>query len=166
QSAVRVLMLSRLPLAELAQQLHAHLLRTTPANKFATVFLAYLHRDGTLEYLSAGHNPVVVTAPGADPQLLGASGPPLGLLFEASYQGKRTVLPPGALLMAYTDGLSEAADPADEEFGTSRIAELAAAAQHGTVIEAVDRLFAAVDHHTQGAPPHDDRTVLAVRRLL
>jgi sigma-B regulation protein RsbU (phosphoserine phosphatase) len=166
QSAVRVLMLSRLPLAELAQQLHAHLLRTTPANKFATVFLAYLHRDGTLEYLSAGHNPVVVTMPGAETQLLGASGPPLGLLPDSRYEGMRTVLHPGGLLMAYTDGLSEATDPGDEDFGTDRIAELAGAAGDGTVAGTVDRLFAAVDRHTQGAPPHDDRTVLAVRRLV
>lgn len=166
QSAVRVLLLSRLALGELAQLLHAHLIRTTPANKFATVFLAYLHRDGTLEYLSAGHNPVVLTLPGAGTQLLGASGPPLGLLPVAHYKCMQAVLPPGALLVAYTDGLSEATDPADEDFGTERIAELAGASHDGTVTSVVDRLFAAVDRHTRGVPPHDDRTVLAVRRLV
>lgn len=165
QSAVRVLMLSRPPLAEVAQQLHAHLLRTTPANKFATVFLAYLHGDGCLEYLSAGHNPVVVARADGTTGLLSASAPPLGLLPVASFVSSRTVLAEGSLLLAYTDGLSEAVDSADEEFGTPRIAELAAGSRDVPVSEAVDRLFAAVERHTDGAPLHDDRTVLAVKRL-
>lgn len=165
QSAVRVLMLSQPPLTEVARQLHAHLLRTTPVNKFATMFLAYLHGDGALEYLSAGHNPVVVAAADGTTALLGASGPPLGLLPSSTFVASRTVLAEGSLLLAYTDGLSEAVDAADEEFGTPRIAALAAAARGAAVAEVVARLFAAVDRHTGGAPLHDDRTVLAVKRL-
>jgi phosphoserine phosphatase RsbU/P len=141
-------------------------LRTTPANKFATIFLAYLRPDGGLEYLSAGHNPVVVVTAGKELELLGATGPPLGLLPGSRYQALQTVLQPGALLIAYTDGLSEASDPDDEEFGTGRIAALAAEAVGRPVQEIVDRLFAAVDRHTGGAPPHDDRTVLALRRSM
>ena len=165
QSAVRVLMLSQPPLAEVAQQLHAHLLQTTPANKFATMFLAYLDGDGELEYLSAGHNPVIVARADGTTRLLSASTPPLGLLPVASFVASRTVLTEGSLLLAYTDGLSEAVDAEDEELGTPRIAELAAGARDLPVSEVVDRLFAAVERHTNGAPPHDDRTVLAVKRL-
>lgn len=165
QSAVRVLLLSRLPLTEVAEQLHAHLLRTTPVNKFATVFLAYLRPDGGLEFLSAGHNPVVVAQPDGGVGLLQASGPPLGLLAGARYRSSRIVLEQGSLLLAYTDGLSEAVDAEDNEFGTERIAELASAGATRPVGEVVDLLFAAIDRHTGGAPLHDDRTVLAVRRL-
>lgn len=164
QAAVRVLMLSRLSLTELVEQLHAHLLRTTPANKFATVFLALLRGDGSLEYLSAGHNPVVVAQADGTSEQLQASGPPLGLLAQAEYRSRQAVLAPGSLLVAFTDGLSEAVDADDEEFGTARIAELAAASREQNVDAVVDRLFAAVETFTGGAPPHDDRTVLAIRR--
>ncbi|HPC82969.1 MAG TPA: PP2C family protein-serine/threonine phosphatase [Thermoanaerobaculaceae bacterium] len=164
QSAVRVLMLSQPPLVEVARQLHAHLLRTTPVNKFATVFMAYLHADGQLEYLSAGHNPVVVAGADGTTILLSASGPPLGLLPAATFTSSRTELARGALLLAYTDGISEAVDAHDEEFGTRRIAELAAGARGTAPAAVVDRLFTAVEEHTGGAPLHDDRTVLAVRR--
>lgn len=164
QSAVRVLMLSRLSLTELVEQLHAHLMRTTPVNKFATVFLALLHGDGRLEYLSAGHNPVVVVRADGTHEQLHAGGPPLGLLAGAEYRSCEAVLAPGSLLIAYTDGLSEAVDASDEEFGTMRIAELAARSEEHDVDTVVARLFAAVDRFTGGAPPHDDRTVLAIRR--
>ena len=166
QSAVRLLVQGRPPLEDLVSQLHRHFLGSTPESKFATVFLAYLYENGELEWVSAGHNPVVVAPPGEECRFLRAVGPPLGLLPDATYPAQRSVLTPGTVLLAYTDGLSEApsADEAEEDFGLDRIAALVR--QHHAISMAalVAELFVAVSQHTSAAPPHDDRTVLAIRR--
>jgi serine phosphatase RsbU (regulator of sigma subunit) len=166
QSAVRLLVQSRPPLEELAQQLHLHILGSTPESKFVTVFLAYLSEGGELEWVSAGHNPAVLAVPGGDCAFLRAVGPPIGLLPKAVYPSQRETLAPGAVLLAYTDGLSEApsADEAEIDFGLDRITTLVREHRDAPMSALVSALFAAVAQHTDGSPPHDDRTVLAVQR--
>jgi sigma-B regulation protein RsbU (phosphoserine phosphatase) len=165
QAAVRLLARHCPDVGELTLQVHQHLLASSPENKFATLFLACLRPDGTLEYVSAGHNPAIIVAPKGDVELLHSSGPPVGLLQAVTYQTERVQLPPGGLLLAYTDGFSEASDPRGEEFGTERLAALAIEHRHGPLETLVEALFGAVDAFTEGAPAHDDRTALAVRRV-
>ncbi|MFI5167276.1 MAG: PP2C family protein-serine/threonine phosphatase [Thermoanaerobaculales bacterium] len=166
QSAVRLLVQGRPPLEDLTRQLHQHVLGSTPESKFATVFLAYLHEGGELEWVSAGHNPVVLARPGGKFDFLRAVGPPLGLLPNATYPAQRSMLAPGDVLLAYTDGLSEAPseDETGADFGLERITALVERHRTGPMASLVTELFAAVAAHTSGAPPHDDRTVLAICR--
>jgi len=166
QSAVRLLVQSCPTLEELARQLHLHVLASTPDSKFVTVFLAFLRDDGELEWVSAGHNPVVLVAPDGGCTFLRAVGPPIGLLPQAAYPPQRARLVPDSVLVAYTDGLSEApsGEVEDDDFGMERIAALAAEQRRRPMDQLVEALFDAVRAHTEGAPPHDDRTVLAVRR--
>jgi len=167
QAAVRVLVQDSPTLDDLVHRLHLHVLTSTPESKFVTVFLAYLRGDGELEWVSAGHNPVILAEPSGACGFLRAVGPPLGLLPDARYPSSRSVLRPGAVLLAYTDGLSEAAAPGEDgaDFGIEGVAELAVTHRGLEMGRLVDELFAAVALHTAGAPPHDDRTALAVRRL-
>lgn len=167
QAAVRLLVQGSPPLDLLAHRLHLHVLTSTPDTKFATVFLAYLHRDGELEWVSAGHNPVLLVDASGTCVELRAVGPPLGLLPDVLYPSSRSVLAPGSVLLAYTDGLSEAPAPGDDgaDFGLEGIAAHVAANRGGGMEQLVAGLFAAVASHTGGAPPHDDRTVLAARRI-
>ncbi len=167
QAAVRVLVQGSPTLNDLVHRLHLHVLASTPESKFVTVFLAYLRADGDLEWVSAGHNPVIVAEPSGACAFLRAIGPPLGLLADARYPAARTVLQPGSVLLAYTDGLSEAAAPGEDgpDFGIEGVAELAVTRRGLEMGRLVDELFAAVALHTAGAPAHDDRTALAVRRL-
>ena len=167
QAAVRILVQRSPGLSELTSQLHQHILASTPESKFATVFLAYLRSNGELEWVSAGHNPVVLVSPGGSCEFLKAVGPPLGLLPDALYPSQKAVLEPGSVLLAYTDGLSEAPGAGDDgpDFGLEGITSLAVAGHSEPMEDLVARLFAAVAAHTGGAPPHDDRTVLAARRV-
>jgi len=167
QAAVRILVQGSPTLDALVRQLHLHVLTSTPDTKFVTVFLAYLRSNGELEWVSAGHNPVVLVEPSGACGFLRAVGPPLGLIEEALYPSSRALLQPGSVLLAYTDGLSEAVAPGEDgaDFGIEGIASLAAAHRGMKMERLVDRLFAAVTSHTGGAPPHDDRTVLAACRI-
>jgi sigma-B regulation protein RsbU (phosphoserine phosphatase) len=163
-AAVRLLSRDCQSLPDLVQQVHVHLLASMLENKFATVFLGVL-RDGEVEYVSAGHNPAVLVQPDGSVELLRASGPPIGLLADVRFRSVTVPIKPGALLAAYTDGFSEAPAPDDgDDFGVQRIVDLVAA-RRGAPLEAiVDDLFAAVDRYTGGAPPHDDRSLLLLRR--
>jgi serine phosphatase RsbU (regulator of sigma subunit) len=167
QAGVRLLVHGSPDLAELTNTLHEHLLASTPDSKFATVFMANLRSSGELEWVSAGHNPVVLVRAGGSCEYLKAVGPPLGLLPDVSYSPRTALLDPGSVLLAYTDGLSEAPAPGDEgqDFGLEGIAALAVEHRGGPMARLVGEIFEAVDAHTGGAPPHDDRTVLAARRL-
>jgi serine phosphatase RsbU (regulator of sigma subunit) len=167
QAAVRLLVQGSPKLSDLTRQLHQHILVSTPESKFATVFMAYLRNNGELEWVSAGHNPVVLVSADGACDYLKAVGPPLGLLPDAYYPSSTAVLRPGTVLLAYTDGLSEAPAPGEDgqDFGLEGIASLAVERRGGGMERLVADLFTAVAAHTGGAPLHDDRTVLAARRL-
>lgn len=166
QAAVRLLVRDGPPLEELTAQLNAHVLRSTPETKFATLFLAYLEPEGRLNWVSAGHNPALLMTPEGGCESLPAVGPPLGLLPNVAYASRRVALAPGSLLVVYSDGLSEAPGAATgDDFGSQRIAALVAERRQETPGAVVAGLFDAVVAHTGGALPHDDRSVLAVRRL-
>jgi phosphoserine phosphatase RsbU/P len=166
-AAVRLLCRDDPELPELVGQVHAYLLSSMLDNKFATVFLGHLHDGGELEYVSAGHNPAVLVHPDGATELLRASGPPLGLLADVHFRAARATLQPGSLLVVYTDGFTEAPSPADDDdFGMTRVIDLAVAHRRDPLEAIVSAFFAAVDRHTAGAPPHDDRTLLLLRRLV
>ncbi len=137
----------------------------TPPDKFATAVLAVLEpATGALTVVNAGHNPpCVVRASGAVEQLA-ATGFPLGLLPEADYDKLDLVLEPGDLVVFYTDGIVEAANPAGDEFGLDRLAEIflldreAGLAVLGGTLERQLLDFAA------GEPFADDRTLVLLRR--
>jgi phosphoserine phosphatase RsbU/P len=165
-AAVRLLSRESASLSDLVQQLHLHLLASMLENKFATVFIGWLRAGDELEYVSAGHNPAALVRPDGTVELLYATGPPLGLLADVRFRSVTVKLVPGSLLVAYTDGFSEAPNPTDDDdFGVQRVVDLAVAHRRDPLGTVVGELFAAVERHTAGAPAHDDRTLLLLRRL-
>ncbi len=139
--------------------------RTSP-ERYATGFVAVLHTDsGRLCWTNAGHNPALLLRAGGGHEELGATGLPLGLLPEAEYQREERTLGPGDLLVVYTDGVTEAANPAGEEYGLERLLELSRThAAHGVAALAA-ALMADLEAFADGALFGDDRTFLLVRRL-
>jgi len=141
------------------------LLQRTEAAKYATVFLAAVEpHTGRLRYASAGHNPALLVRASGESEPLGATGPPLGLLAEARYGGADRSLEPGDLLAVHSDGIVEATDPGDREYGLDRLADLCRRhraeplAALAAAVETDLRAFAA------GVPFADDRTLLLLRR--
>lgn len=134
------------------------------ANMFATAFLGILDpRDGRLEYLNAGHDPPVVLGPSGAVARLAPTGPALGLLPGLEFRVAGATLEPGALLCAYTDGVSEYRSAAGAFYGEDRLlAQLAAAAPSADA--QLGRLLADLDLFAAGTEQADDITLLAVRR--
>jgi sigma-B regulation protein RsbU (phosphoserine phosphatase) len=89
----------------------------------------------------------------------------LGILPMAQYEEVRTRMEPGDTLVLFSDGVTEAVNPADEDFGEQRLADLVATLQDRSAREIVQAVHAEVARFTQGAPPADDITVVVARRL-
>jgi sigma-B regulation protein RsbU (phosphoserine phosphatase) len=136
------------------------------ANMFATVFFAVLSPgSGELHYVNAGHDPPVVLEPGADtPRRLSPSGPAVGLSAGLAFRVDSTVLAPGATLLAFTDGVTDACDAESRMFGEARLLGLLDARPESTAAATLDRIESALADHVQGGPRFDDITLLAVRR--
>jgi phosphoserine phosphatase RsbU/P len=132
--------------------------------RFVTAVLAQLDLDtGTLRYYNAGHPPPLITRGGhIVGRLTGGRRLPLGIEDAATAYGEET-LQPGDRLLLYTDGITEARDPAGDRFGDVRLAEFTEryAVEDLPVQEALRRLSHAVREH-QGGPPADDATLMLV----
>ena len=96
-------------------------------------------------------------------QRLDQGGPVIGLLYPVAYVDSSVPLEPGDLLVAYTDGISEAMNGADEEWGEERLQGVAAEARDLGATQLVERIFAAADDFVAGAKQHDDMTLVVAR---
>ena len=151
--------------AELAFQLSRMLARHTDGRRFVTAFLALLDPGtGALTYTNAGHNPALYLHTDGTFEALEAQGLPLAMLPGRTYEERTLQLVPGDLLVVYTDGITEATDPRDEEFGTAPLTSLLIAQRHAPLLALDAALLGELDRFTQGAPYLDDRTLLMLRR--
>jgi sigma-B regulation protein RsbU (phosphoserine phosphatase) len=135
------------------------------SNMFATVFFAVVDQEsGLVQYINAGHEPPAVVGPHGVHKLP-PTGPALGLMPGLPFEVGQTTLAPGEVLVAWTDGVTEARTASsDELYGDERtLATVRASA--GSADEILDGLLAAVDEWTAGAEQSDDITLFAVRRL-
>lgn len=134
---------------------------------FLTLFYGQLDpASGQLHFVNAGHNPPLLYRHGKImPAELSRTGMALGVDEMADFQEGRVTLQPGDLLVMFTDGLPDAMDDQGRQFGMERVQ--AAIQQHlqAPTAQLLAALLEALKAHTGVAPPFDDVTLVAVRRL-
>ena len=139
---------------ELLEAANDALFESTDPERFATLFLAALERDGgALRYASAGHNPPLLLRADGGAQWLKPAGTPVGMIPGMTYPVQRVVLAPGDLLVAYTDGVTEAMDPDGREFGEAGLEAAVRSASAQGPQAVIDRLLEAIADHL--CPVHD-----------
>jgi phosphoserine phosphatase RsbU/P len=149
----------------LFERLNRHILDSSSANKFITLFFAELDAaSGQLTYVNAGHNPAVVARADGGLQRLGAGGPPIGLIDDATFRSRRIELAPGDLVCLYSDGITEACSPTDEEYDVERLEALLASERERPLPDIVASIDQAVTRFAAGRPQADDQTVVLLRR--
>ena len=142
-----------------------YLVDSIPANRFVTLFYAQLDpKNGTLSFLNAGHNPPLIVHTGGTMEQLASGGLPLGIMPNADFREGRTKLYPGDVLVIYSDGVSEAVNPAGEEFGPTRLYEVVARNLDASAGGIRDRIESALTKFCQGTPAADDITLVIVKR--
>jgi sigma-B regulation protein RsbU (phosphoserine phosphatase) len=140
--------------------------RSRLATKFVSLVLVEFDLSGTLIYCNAGHpRPILIRADGSTDRLH-MGGPILGPIPTASYSVGIQCMAPGDVLVLFTDGVVEAADANDEEYGVDRLIHSARAARHLDPAALVDRIFADVASFAPISPPIDDQTVVVIKRQL
>jgi serine phosphatase RsbU (regulator of sigma subunit) len=135
------------------------------SSMFASIFFGLLDPDtGELKYINAGHeSPVVYRADGSQ-EILEVNGGVLGLFAMAPFTVSSVQLEPGDLLYSYTDGVNEAKDTENAQFGDDRIQEMDAPWE-GSAQSFVEEIYQRIKAFRGTAPPSDDITMLALRRV-
>ena len=134
--------------------------------RFTTAFMAELEpATGRFAYVNAGHNwPVVRRTSGAI-ERLETGGLPLGIRPNARYECGSTSLAAGDLLLIFTDGLVEAEDEKEQEFGEPRMLGIINTAFGNSAANVLNQLMASVDAFVGLARQHDDITCMVVRTV-
>ncbi len=150
---------------EILNRVNKLLCQRTSANRFVTLALFLLNAQGKGEFLSAGHNVVYLfRAASREVEELFSSGLPLGMFPFASYQSCALELYPGDILVIYSDGLTDAQNRAEEEFGEERLRNLIRLEGSAGAAALKKNLLVGIDEFTAGANQVDDITFLLVER--
>ena len=163
----------RKSLREMVTVMNRLLCGSVSSARYVTFFYAQIDsHENLLTFVNAGHNPPLLYRPPANRLTLGdgefqslsAGGPVLGVLSGAGYEEEKVALRPGDLLVAYTDGVTEAMNPGGEEFGEDRLRESICAAANRTAKEILDSVISTVTTFVKGARQHDDLTLVVLKK--
>jgi sigma-B regulation protein RsbU (phosphoserine phosphatase) len=150
-------------LGELVQRVNRELIASAGVGKASTLFYGVF--DGAtrrLDYVNAGHPPpLVLTAQGS--QFLDSTGLPLGLFPEIAHQARSLVLPPGAMLLVYSDGAIDVRNLGGESFGRERLAGTLSRELASDAARALARVVADIRDFEGDALLEDDQTFLLLK---
>ena len=152
-------------LAALLRVVNAQACASSPADRYATLFYGVLDpARRILRYVNAGHNPPVVIHADGSMEWLEPGGAPVGLFPDGVWQERAVRLEPGDRVVAYTDGVTEAANPCGEEFGIDGLLRAVRRDGRKSADELVRSILDTMDEFTGGTQT-DDATaaVLCVR---
>ncbi len=151
--------------SEICTSVATRLHRRTPPEKYATAIIATVDAaTGRLTCTNAGHNPAILLRAGGSHELIPATGVPLGILPFATYRSSDHEMQPGDTLVLYTDGITEAENARDEEYGLDRLLAICRARGSSSVRELAEAIEHDLDEFVEGRPYADDRTIVIVRR--
>ncbi len=146
----------------LLERLNAQVLRHAPRSRFVTLFLAVVTPDGRMSWVNAGQNPPHIRRANGTTDMLGATGVALGMFEGSTYKSEETQLSPGDVLVAYSDGITEAENPAGEPFDDAGLDAVLSAWSAASAPEISRAIIGAVTAHVGEARFADDLTVLVI----
>jgi len=156
-----------IPADNILSEVNNILVDESPSNMFVTVFYGVLDtRNGNFDYCNAGHNsPYIISNDGKVSQLKDVGGLLLGAMKDVEYDSNVIALKPGDSVFFFTDGVTEAFNGNNEEFGDKRLSEFLREKNSITSNEIVDHLFKEVKMFSNGVEQSDDITCLALKYL-
>jgi hypothetical protein len=165
QGSLRTLLSAGFRGRELVVKLNAHLCANIPSNRLVTLFYGELDpATGLLEYVNCGHNPPFLLADGQPPARLSATAMALGVTLDTTFDSMVVGIDPGDRLVLYTDGVTEAENLRDQEFGEERLLAWLEANRGEPGPRLLDSVIAEVLHFCGAARPRDDMTLMCLGR--
>jgi sigma-B regulation protein RsbU (phosphoserine phosphatase) len=154
-------------LAGLMSNVNRLVYEASSSNRYATFFYGqYNPATRQLNYVNAGHNPPMLFRGSAGTwkvSRLETGGTVVGLLETFPYEQGSLKIEPGDLFIAFTDGISESMNGADEEWGEAALIETVKACSGLSPSETITRIMQAADRFVAGAKQHDDMTLVVLR---
>ena len=148
--------------SDIATRLNNELTENNDNGMFVTMFIGEADlTTGHLYFCNAGHNPPLLDGEFIDMQ----PNAPIGLWPGLEYEGEEIDDIRNKLLFIYTDGLNEAEDHTQEQYGDARLQQMLHQMKNHTAKQVIDTLSQMVASHRNGAIPNDDLTMLAIRCL-
>lgn len=148
--------------SELALTLNTHMSAAARLGSFATLLYVVINPiQRRLVYVNAGHPPGILWRAGGPAVRLAEASVPLGLFADSSYAAAEVRLDPGDWVVLFTDGVIEAANEDDEEFGDARLVHMIADHQSSAPDAMCDAIVNAVRAHAPGGVAADDVTIVA-----
>lgn len=165
QARVQVLAAEPNPPAVVADRLNRVLTAAALNSRFISFFFALFDPpSGELIYSNAGHNPPLLIRASGKVEWLTGGGPVLGIVPDACYEEVRCVLNSGDVAVLYSDGVTDATNAQDEDFGEARLSELLQLVHHDSADSILSALTTAVKDWAGGNPAPDDITLVVVRK--
>lgn len=132
--------------------------------RFTTAFLAELDpASRSFQYVNAGHNPPILRRNSGAIERLSNGGLPLGMWADKPYEAGHLTLQPGDWMVIFTDGVIEAVNGRDEEYGEQRMLNVLQAGVGATPEELIRRMMSDLDAFVGATPQHDDVTCMLVK---
>lgn len=154
------------PPAEVISRLNRHFLSKSGDSRFFTMIYGILDREtGEFRYAAAGHLGPIHFSRRAAPRIGETGGIPVGLLESATYEEHTVALSEGDRLYVCTDGISEAENDAEEQFGVERLVQALEENRDSALGESLSAVMKRVEEWSSPAGAADDASVLAVERL-
>jgi phosphoserine phosphatase RsbU/P len=166
QATLRGQTLASSTAAVCVQRANKLLHQSTSSDKFVTLFYSRLDSaNHTLTYCNAGHdNPFLFSGEG-EPRRLATGGLVLSIMEDFPYQEEVVTLAPGDVVVVYSDGITEAVDPSQVQFGDKKIENVVAGHRSLGASEIIDSIIGAVRAHAGAAAQADDMTIVVIKRL-
>jgi sigma-B regulation protein RsbU (phosphoserine phosphatase) len=165
QATLRASLGFRPGLVDLVVRTNELLHASTPTDRYITAILANFEpATGRCTFVNAGHNGGILIRRDGRIDCLKATGPPLGLLPDLPFLSERIELFPGDVLCLYSDGVPEAFNPQEEEWGDERLMGCLHQCRHMDPERIIAKVFEAIDSFAGHAPQHDDITMLILKR--
>src|SRR5579864_385798 len=165
QASLKTLSTAQVALPELASNMNRYACTNSQGGlRFTTAFLAeYDPVRRTLDYINAGHNNPILRRASGQIERLDVGGLPFGIQPEVKYQSATVTLAPGDWLIIFTDGLVEAENARQEEYGEPLLLTAIEAGKTLEPAEMLKRLMAELDLFVGNTPQHDDVTCMLLK---
>ncbi len=152
--------------SDILSTVNQEICRDNDSQMFTTLFCGILNtRTGEIKYSSGGHNPPYHLSRAGVQQVPKTGGRVLGLLEETSYGWGRLALGSSETIFLYTDGVTEAMDPAGQLFSEQRVESILTQTKFASAREQIEHLTSQITLFAAGAEQSDDITALAIRYL-
>jgi sigma-B regulation protein RsbU (phosphoserine phosphatase) len=164
-AVLRTLVDERLDACALVSRLNTQICRHSPGSRFITLFYGvYAPSTGALTYVNAGQNPPLLRRRDGSIERLGSTGIALGMFEKSTYEAVNTTIDAGDLLILYSDGITEAENPAGQPFEEAGLERFVAAHALDTPAQLAPGILRAVEGHARDSRFTDDLTVLLLKR--